>query len=31
VKLVKKDGEAWLYCHNEIKEAKEKGYSWKKT
>jgi len=30
VKLVKKDGEAWLHCHSEIKEAKEKAILAKK-
>jgi len=30
VKLVKKDGEAWLHCHSEIKEAKEKAILSKK-
>ena len=25
VKLVKQDGEAWLHCHSELKEAKEKA------
>lgn len=31
VKLVKKDGEAWLHCHSGIKEAKEKAILAKKT
>jgi transposase len=30
VKLVKKDGEAWLHCHSELKEAKEKAILEKK-
>ncbi|MFH2059199.1 MAG: IS1634 family transposase [Pseudomonadota bacterium] len=30
VKLVKKDGEAWLHCHSGIKEAKEKAILAKK-
>ncbi|MCP4648631.1 MAG: IS1634 family transposase [PVC group bacterium] len=30
VKLVKKDGEAWLHCHSELKEAKEKAILKKK-
>lgn len=25
VKLIKKDGEAWLHCHSELKESKEKA------
>ena len=30
VKLVKKDGEAWLHCHSNLKEAKEKAILEKK-
>jgi len=30
VKLVKQDGEAWLHCHSELKEAKEKAILEKK-
>jgi len=30
VKLVKKDGEAWLHCHSDLKEAKEKAILEKK-
>ena len=30
VKLVKRDGEAWLHCHSELKEAKEKAILEKK-
>lgn len=30
VKLVKKDGEAWLHCHSELKEAKERAILEKK-
>ncbi|NOY70298.1 MAG: IS1634 family transposase [Deltaproteobacteria bacterium] len=30
VKLVKKDGEAWLHCHSGLKEAKEKAILEKK-
>lgn len=30
VKLVKKDGEAWLHCHSELKEAKENAILEKK-
>jgi hypothetical protein len=31
VKLVKKNGEAWLHCHSGLKEAKEKAILTKKT
>jgi hypothetical protein len=30
VKLVKRDGEAWLHCHSELKEAKERAILEKK-
>ena len=30
VKLIKKDGEYWLHCHSELKEAKEKAILEKK-